>query len=441
MPVLRRCFRRLLVGLVSVLFLVLALGILLAASLLDQEPEVAPPAAASPREAALAKAAAKRALKAATANSGPQSLSFSTSELEALPSLVARAYPRLHSRFKLEAQRLDVSLSLRLPTTPLGSYLSLRVKLPQGPLKFQALSLGTWDFSDRLSARLVPAVMDLLIGESQRRVLTEGIDLVEIHPSHMRLLVNPPANPGQRLSQVLQRLQALAGEADPLPRDWIQGYYRLLLKEAGRLERQDWVSLTYFMAPLFREVARRSAEGQAHRQGQAALLALALYLGDPRLERLTGRVLSDPQRAAGTHYRTLLRGRIDLRQHFVVSAALQVLAREGISLALGEFKELLDTREGGSGFSFADLAADRAGVLFASRFTAGPERAEAFLDRFDSRLREAHLMVPLSPLPEGIDEADFNRRFGNLSSPEYRALVARIDQALESLELYAETGR
>ena len=61
----------------------------------------------------------------------------------------------------------------------------------------------------------------------------------------------------------------------------------------------------------------------------------------------------------------MLAGRRDLLQQFIVSAGLRVLAENGVPMAIGEFKELLDSRSGGSGFSFVDLAADRAGLRFA----------------------------------------------------------------------------
>jgi hypothetical protein len=63
----------------------------------------------------------------------------------------------------------------------------------------------------------------------------------------------------------------------------------------------------------------------------------------------------------------MLGGRQDLRLHFIVSLGIKVIADSGISFAAGEFKELLDALSGGSGFSFADLAADRAGPTLNGR--------------------------------------------------------------------------
>ncbi len=142
----------------------------------------------------------------------------------------------------------------------------------------------------------------------------------------------------------------------------IETYYQQLLNQAAQLEPRQWVSLTYFVAPLFRQVAANADFGDEHLHSRAAIMALAIYLGDPRFAELLGMTLQPPANRVSPHWRTLLRGRADLRLHFVYAAALQVLAEEGLSYALGELKELLDANRGGSGFSFADLAADRAGT-------------------------------------------------------------------------------
>lgn len=46
----------------------------------------------------------------------------------------------------------------------------------------------------------------------------------------------------------------------------------------------------------------------------------------------------------------MLANRQDLRLHFVFSAALKILASSGLSFSIGEFKELLDSQHGSSGF-------------------------------------------------------------------------------------------
>ena len=60
------------------------------------------------------------------------------------------------------------------------------------------------------------------------------------------------------------------------------------------------------------------------------------------------------------------RRRADWTRHFTLSGGLTVMSAVGPSDAAGLLKEELDA-DGGSGFSFGDLMADRAGTTFAEK--------------------------------------------------------------------------
>jgi hypothetical protein len=100
-------------------------------------------------------------------------------------------------------------------------------------------------------------------------------------------------------------------------------------------------------------------------------------------------------------------GRHDLAQHFAVSAALAALLGAKSAEAAGITKEWLDAHRGGSGFSFADLAADFGGVMLAEAVRTDPARLKAIGKLTD---------YALSPkgLPEGMSGAAFEKRYGGL---------------------------
>lgn len=79
-------------------------------------------------------------------------------------------------------------------------------------------------------------------------------------------------------------------------------------------------------------------------------------------------------------------GRKDWSRHFWVSAGLTVLSDGDRTMAVGLIKEIMDATPGGSGFSFADLAADRAGNLFALAAIRDEESARAMQQRFSREL-------------------------------------------------------
>ena len=127
-----------------------------------------------------------------------------------------------------------------------------------------------------------------------------------------------------------------------------------------------------------------------------------------------------------------LAGRHDLAQHFVISAALAAWAGEPVADAIGLYKELEDARQG-SGFSFVDLAADRAGTRFGETLLRDPDQLMAamrndFLDK--------HLLPEVADLPESLHQPEFTRRFDSPDSPQFKALAAEIERRLDTLPLY-----
>ena len=128
---------------------------------------------------------------------------------------------------------------------------------------------------------------------------------------------------------------------------------------------------------------------------------------------------------------TLL-GREDSAQHFGISAALAIWAGEPAAKAIGMYKEIDDSR-GGSGFSFADLAADRAGTRFGELLVESSAHLHAALR---GTLSDADLLASPAGLPESLSEADFRRRFGDGDNLAYRELASEIERRLTALPLY-----
>jgi hypothetical protein len=103
---------------------------------------------------------------------------------------------------------------------------------------------------------------------------------------------------------------------------------------------------------------------------------------------------------------------------------------------VGVFKELEDSR-GGSGFSFADLLADRAGIRLAEMATETDKRARLLQQRMSGPLAETDFMPEIDNLPEGVMELEFKRRYRDLDSKSYRMIEAEIEQRLSRCRLYS----
>ena len=163
-------------------------------------------------------------------------------------------------------------------------------------------------------------------------------------------------------------------------------------------------------------------------ENRAAILAMAMYFGNARLfEAMIGRVRTGALAGVGSRQGAAkLAGRNDLMLHFIISAGLKVASMSGISYTIGEVKELLDAARGGSGFSFADLAADRAGVRF----------AEVAVNSESAALDEAAFFPDIVGLPEGLDERRFEATYGGLEGAAYTAMVREIDARIARCPAY-----
>jgi hypothetical protein len=100
-------------------------------------------------------------------------------------------------------------------------------------------------------------------------------------------------------------------------------------------------------------------------------------------------------------------------------------------------RELDDAQDGGSGFSFTDLGADRSGVRLAERATADQASARKVQQLLaDPALQESVFMADFRDLPEFMPAAEFDARFGTVGSPAYLALLEEIENRISRLPLF-----
>lgn len=164
---------------------------------------------------------------------------------------------------------------------------------------------------------------------------------------------------------------------------------------------------------------------------RAAFVALSLAVVGDQAEPLV-RGGAELRRQCGfPRADVLLQGRADLAKHWTFSAALTSVLGPQAAGNLGEWKELKDGNPNGSGFSFVDLAADRAGVQTALKalapVTAGVTRANL------SEATDDYLLPkPILAAPEGLSSASFVDRFGGLNNRKYQEAIHHIDAVLAS---------
>lgn len=324
------------------------------------------------------------------------------------------------ARTRIEAGRLHVAASL--PVGPrwvdveleLGEGGSLpdlvrrlrigRIALPL-PLARAALrfALATWwDRGTAVSPPLHTMLQDL-----------------RLQPGQLRLAYRWRADLPQRL----------ADWAVPAPQLERMHVYHLALIDAVRRTRRPQ-ELPDLMAPLFALAHERSAAGaDPVEENRAALLALAVYAS----RRPAASIWPAARAWPAVPVRGLqLGGRGDFPRHFLLSAAIAAERGGPLADSLGLLKEVGDSR-GGSGFSFTDIAVNRAGTRFGELAVRDPRRVQALI----ADGAAPGLLVPdVSDLPEFMPQREFAARFGGIGAPAYEAMRAEIEARIGALALY-----
>ena len=188
--------------------------------------------------------------------------------------------------------------------------------------------------------------------------------------------------------------------------------------------------LSALVQGLFQLSAERG--GDAAAENRAAIIVMAFYVNGKGL----GAIIPAARQWPVPSLRGVtLAGRSDLSQHFTISAALAATAGSPLADAVGLYKEVDDSR-GGSGFSFNDIAADRAGTRFGELAT-GPDAGARKIQRLLlAGVRDADLLPEVKDLPEFLQEAEFKRRYGGIGGPAYTTVMKDIEQRIAALPLY-----
>lgn len=409
-------------------------GMLMAA---ERTPLVSPTRPAAVEDVIRARALA-RTVKTKLSSGETAALAASEADLNGLLTLAAQGSKRFAGRVEVLPGALLTAMTLRLPANPVGNYVNLRMDLlpSEDGLEVGSVRLGRLDIPPPVALFLLRRGLDLGVGFGEGAAALESVESVSFEGKTVRVRLRSLPRLRENAKTFAKRAAALRDEMAPLgalPVDpQAVRLYHARLKETDRPGEK--VSLAAYMTPLFRLAKERSSDGDPVEENRAALLALAIHLGDHRFAHLVGDAGSYPRKERKVS--VILGGRRDLRLHFVISAGLKLVSDQGAGFAVGEMKELLDSGEGGSGFSFIDLAADRAGVRFAEAATSAPDDARRVQRLLAAGTGEDLFFPFVADLPENLSREEFEGRFGTVQSPAYGRMVREIDSRLSRCPVY-----
>lgn len=409
--------------LISALFALLLVAALAVVGIVvvlpDPAPRVETAAQPSPAERRWADRLLSGGLIQGLEHGDSRTLTLSARQLEVLAgALSARLVGQsgdgseARTRIELGDDRAEIALSLPLPWQR-GGWLNLDLDMAasEGLLQLRRLRVGGVPIPPALARQLAERGLDAAVE-------AELLQAVDIDPGHVRVTYG-------------WRHDALAatgrGMLDEDERQRLLVAQQRLADTLAEMPGSGAVDLAALLSGVLAKETRNIA-GDAVADNRAAILALAAYVaGEPP---------PIPARQEHPRLRTVrLRDRRDLAQHFIASAAIAVQGGSALSDLIGLAKELRDA-DGGSGFSFADLAADRAGVRFAELATGSAAGARHVQRLARAPLGDADLMPSIDGLPEGLTQTELEDRFGGPESPGYRQMSAHIEQRIDALRLH-----
>ncbi len=352
-------------------------------------------------------------------------LSLSEHELNLMANHFLRQFAPGATRLALAPGRVAVDMTLPLGENPFGPFLNLKAVVRTDlPPELLTLSLGPLELPAWLARWLGEVFLERLRRDDGLRALLESIESVQADDRYLTVVYRWQS----AMSNELKRRLLGPEEADRL-----RHYHGRLAEQTRTLKPRHPHSLSALLSPLLGEARSRSVDGDPAAENRAALLVLALYVNGLRIESLTGGDY------AGERPRPLhltLRGHRDLAQHFAVSAALAAAGGSVLADAAGLYKEIRDS-EGGSGFSFKDLAADRAGTRFGELATYSRASARRLQDDLASGIADDALMPATAGLPRTMTARELELRVGAIGSPGFQRLQEEIERRIDAMPLYA----
>ena len=421
-----------------------ATALWLAARALQPQPIAGPGAPLAISDLNAARRLISRDVLSGAFHGQPLTLALTAAQAQALVQDMSARVLHAPSTLTLSDQQAELALSLPLQQTPLralhplGAWLNVRARLsapPSGPPILQAVQVG------ELS---VPPALALWVGRRLARAqgLDElaalglsAIDTVELSPTRVSTTVRwraelsaqasallVPPEMVESLSRAHHQLASLLTQPAPGDRPGRPRGDRSVSEVLPALmgaTQQRSVALAFTAsAPRLQD--------EAARDNRAVLLLLGLYVNRVSLATLVPAARDWPTLPART---LTLQGREDWAQHYLTSAAMATDLGGRLSDLIGMYKELLDAapQGQGSGFSFNDLAADKAGVRLGRLAVGAPVAWQA---RLASLHADTDLLPDVRDLPEFLTEAQLHQRYGGIDAPAYRALMQDIDRRI-----------
>ncbi len=358
-------------------------------------------------------------------------VTLTETQVESLVGVLQRALPDFKGVVNISPIGGTINLTYAIQDTGYFVNASALV-LPGNSLRIEQVKIGDLTIPGRYLLRFLERTVNSYTDSEIATIALSRVERVTMKSGELTLDVG-------RLDALLTELNVVASnmsvdEESELQR--LSAYYlRYLSGREIALSTEPVSLIEYLREGMARAREQSETPQDAVLHNKAVILALAVYVGHHRVGTLVGDIQPNADKALKPRRGAVLHNRNDLARHFIISAALELLSEEGMSLAIGEFKELMDRGNGGSGYSFVDLAADMSGNEFAQVATEISTAVD--VQNAMARIQSELEIIPaIEGLPEGLSKQAFIEQYERVDSIVYLKEVEEIKRRISLLPLY-----
>lgn len=351
-----------------------------------------------------------------------KTVSLNPKDLNIAASYLLGHFVKNTTSIDIQQDKLRVQIAIFVPESLWGKYLDLHFALRQvdDTIRIKSFKIGEISIPDPAANVLIPAIVEYSPLNKYWLVAKQYVKNVRVTPQALEVsylgsivdaakqLVIQKHQKYPHLHEYQQQINAIVSAHDP-----------------------NWrLSISELLQPLFLSAYQNTKEEDAIQENRAVIIAVGSYIYKNDLYRFLPLGLVYSKELPVFAYK-----RTDIPQHFIASALLAAVDASLFAEQIGVDKELGDAAKG-SGFSFIDLAADKAGTQFGKAAIATREKAREFQKRM-AAIKDYNALIPqIDGLPEHMDEAEFQARFQAVGSPAYKQMVEEIDRRISNLPLY-----
>jgi len=358
-----------------------------------------------------------------TSSAAQKSLLLSENDLNIALSFLLNHYIHSTSKIAIKKQQLQFKISLLLTKNPFGKYFNFSFNLTKhaGYPIINTLQIGQIKIADEFAGLIVENIIEHTPLKEFYILAAQHIRALDIHANGLSIsyITSADINLKSALSLNNTNYQSVI-------------FYQQTISSIIAQHDPKWrLSLAELLQPLFKQAYQRSTAITAPSENRAVLIAISTYVNKREIQAF---LPFDISPVTERQYSASLYRRTDMAKHFMASAVLAATGVSTLANFLGQEKELADSKQG-SGFSFIDLAGDRAGLRFGTTAVSASE-ARVFQKRMTNIKDYTAFMPEVRDLPENMSHGVFKQRFESVYSAKYQAMLKRIDSRIAKLAIY-----